>query len=531
MRVPFTVLLVLALALTGLLATTSAITASPLTEDAASFDEPRPAQGPIAHITHEMPPTGDTYVENLNRFGWILLDEDAKPIMHQNAAFTVQQDGAPLLATSPSSGHDYDGVDRYHLTTLQQGPYTVTVDIPHEGDTHTARFNGTAHEQPLTPATITHELPTQATAGEPTPLTYALETDQGDPIHHAHVLLEIWHTDEDRRIYQTTTHGHEANHEATITFPTAGDYEIRLTPYHASPKDDATRFASFTATHTLTVDEGATLEPSAPTREPLENTVDSSDSDAPYELFLTYDPYTSTGPWQKMRIAGVIVDPDTRTLVPHVDVHATLTAPDGTTLLETTQLHAYDGIVEIETAQPTIGDYTLTLEAESTRTDWTATGQATFSVHPPIAPMGAGPILVDLDGPTTLDPGQPADFTFEATTLGGAPYAHSEIAVTVHDEEDIVYSGKLHTHDDGLFPFTLTFPEPGAYTVHADPFPLTPNPDAPSLNDDARAFHVDVQPTGEDLEPLQESEETSVPWLGALLLIGTLGLAAIWRRR
>jgi hypothetical protein len=98
---------------------------------------------------------------------------------------------------------------------------------------------------------------------------------------------------------------------------------------------------------------------------------------------------------------------------------------------------AYDGVFELETARPAEGDYTLTLEATSTRTDWSASHEATFSVHAPAMPESPTTFL-DLEAPGTFTAGEPADVTFAATNALGQPYQHSEIATTLIDPDGTV---------------------------------------------------------------------------------------------
>ncbi len=504
--------------------------ATPL--DLLDDETPQDPDGPVALITHDVPDDGATYTDNLNRFGWTVLDENGQPTPHLDAAFTLEQHGTPLFSTAPSSGHDYDAIDRY-WATLQPGGYNVTVEVPLDGETLTATHQGTAHEADTTPATLEHDLPTTAQAGEPLPLEYDVTTHGGDRIEHAHVLLEAWDTDDDRRVLQTTTHGHQGPHEATITLPSEGEYALKLTAYHPHPTDRTTPFSAFTTTHTLTVDPGTPLLPGIPTREPLENTVETGQSDAPYDLFVTFDPYTSTGPDQKIRIGTAIVDTRTRALVEHVDIDARLEAPDATLLLETHE-HSYDGVAEIEAAPPVPGDYTLEIHAESTREDWTGTHQATFSIHPPAVPLYAGDYYLALDGDRTVDAGTPTDYTFRATDEAGEPYDHSEVAITVLDPDGQLHlAGKLHTHDDGLFPFTLNLPDPGTYTVHADPFPLMPSPvldhHGPTRGDE-RTYHLEAQ-TPESAEPTDTADAPASTSLlpAAALIASILAAAAIAR--
>jgi hypothetical protein len=484
--------------------------------------------GPVVRVLQETSPSNTTALDSLQRFGWAILDEDGAPVEHNDAIVEVRQDGQPVFATEPSSGHDYDGIDRFWLGLLEEGPYEVRVEVPGEGGDRTASFEGEVVDRDAPEAELDVDAPDTAPAGEPVDVAYRAIAN-GTVVEHAQVLVEVVDAEADRRILQTDTHGHDGRHEATVTFPEPGPYELRLTAYDPVDREP---FETVTATHEVEVTEGTPPQAGAPSRTPLENTVETAQSDEPYEMHVAYDPYTSTSRWGKMRISATVVDPADRTLVEHVDVDATLTGPGGTVLFATEDAHAYDGVFELETARPAEGDYTLALEATSTRTDWSASHEATFSVHAPAVPESPVQFL-DLEAPGTLGEGQPGQLAFAAADALGQAYEHSEVATTLLDPDGTVqFSGKLHTHTDGRFPFVLAPDAPGDWTLRGDPFPTTPSAvaqhEGPERGED-RSFDLSVQAAGgEPADPDAGDAEApdAAPGAGLLALAGAV-LAAV----
>lgn len=444
-----------------------------------------------AVILHEAP--GETYPDNLNRFGWAFLNNLGAPVEHQNAEFTVTYRNTTLFSTTGPSGHDYDGVDRYYIAFPGPGAYQVTVGVPNEAGS-TAWFNGTVDERTASNATIAWDPPTGATTGEPVPFSYRVVTDDGDPIAHAQVRFEVWNLERDTLVFETDTHAHQGHdhgagtqqhegpdntdHRLDYTFEESGTHLVRLTAYHAHPTDRILPFAAFTTQHRVGVDAGLPGLPGPPTTPPLENRVDEGTGGEPYRIFAAYDPYTSVGVGNPITLSTTVTDPQTQQPVEHLDYTARLTGPHGDVLFETDTLHSYDGVLEITTSHQTVGDYRLAVTAESTRIDWQGEAAFHYSVMPPAVTMTPGPHFVTVLGLESIEGGHPSEIDVAITSLAGEPFAHGEIHIRITDDETgrLLLAGKLHTHADGRFPFTFTPPSAGNYTLHVDPFPLTPSP-------------------------------------------------------
>ncbi len=435
--------------------------------------------GPRVVVTHDTPEDGTTYVGNVNHFGWVLFGEDGAPAFHHDAVVEITLDGRTLYKTEPSSGHDYDGVDEIQISFPTTGTYEVSVTIPTGEGEVTDTFQGQVLAAPDATASLPIDGPETATAGEPVTFTYELLDADDDRIPHSDVLVQVRDVDQSKEILRVHTHTHEDTQTFQHVFTEPGTYEVVFLGYQAFPSPDSAMFGPVREVHEITVEEGEmpdvpAASPGAPTNRPLENRVDAGSNDGPYELWATYDPYTSVGVFGRIHLTTVITDAATGDPVPHVDLDASLTGPGGQVLFQSETLHEYDGVFHLAGAYSTPGDYTLEVTAE--KGAWTDTTTHRFSVHPPVVPMAAGPQFATLDHPDTIEAGTPTKLTVKATDEAGRPFDHSEMTVTVRDGTTglPLLSDKVHTHASGTFPITATFPTQGDYVVEVDGVDLEP---------------------------------------------------------
>lgn len=488
-------------------------------------------------VTHDAGPDGLTYVGNLNHFGWVLPDEATHIAFHNNAVVRISLNGALLYETTPSSGHDYDGLHPVAITFPVPGTYTVEVTIPGDEGDLVGTFSGTVLPAPEGTARIVLDAPDEATAWSPLTLTYEVQDEMGALLTHSDAVLQVVHP-AFGEVYRLQTHTHDAAQEVTLALPGPARYDVQLTAFKAFPSKEGRAFSTVVATHAIEVHEGAPLGvPMPPTEVPLTNRAEATSGDGSYQLVATYDPYTAVAPWNPIRLGVAVLDP-AGLPVPHVDMEAGLLDPFGNVLLASTTLHEYDGVFEFVGAWPVPGDYRL--EVTATRDDWRETIVHRFSVLPPVAPTAAGPQFVELDGPDPPAAGEPSEFEFFLHDAAGVPFMHGEVALTVRDATGVpVLVDKLHTHGDGRFPFTLAFPEEGTYTIEADPLHTVPAPTPLFLASDlgpplftvsvAEGPGIPAAPVPEDLDTLEEEGE-EVP-LGAVLAVLGLALAARVARR
>lgn len=464
-----------------------------------------------AVVLHENPPNGDTHADNLNRFGWALLDARGAPQVHQDAEFVVTYRNTTLFATTAASGHDYDGIGRYMIAFPGAGDYSVDVRVPGDEDA-TASFAGVVHEHAEGKASLQWDPPTTTTTGEPMSLDYRVVDAQGETIRHAQVDLEIWNVERDSLVFKTDTHAHdpEADHALDYVFEEAGEHQLRLSAFEAFAGEGVATFAAFTTTHTVDVEPGPPGLPGLITNDALENRVDRGSAAEPYRIFASYDPYTSVGAGSPIRLVTSVVDSETGRPVEHLDYDATITGPHGDVLFEAQTLHSFDGILEITTSHQTVGDHRLVVEAEDSRTDWTGTAEFTYSVLPPVATLTPGPHLVTVDGLEDVTAGEPSQVTVRVNSLAGEPFAHGEIniRITHGDTDRLLLAGKLHTHADGDYPFTFTPPKNGDYTLHVDPYSLTPAPPTPFYGNEINTARHFQFKAGGDSDPFQAGNNT-----------------------
>lgn len=471
-------------------------------------------------------------------FTWLLLDGDGKPSVHHDAVFAIRHDGTTLLETTAETGHDYDGIDPYTVVFPRAGPYEAHVAVM-DGDGGVLAEETVAGEvlpAPNRTAPAFLEAPGSVVAGEEVSFSYGLGSPE-DPVPGTDLRLKIHRAEDGFQEVELDTSAADGRHQVTYRFDEPGTYEVRVTG--AGTGGDATTVATTTTSIEVSrapspPDEGP------PTRRPLENTVDEGEAGDAYDLYGTYDPYTSIGPHGRLRLGAVALDPGTGRPAEDVDYAATLTAPDGTTRLEVDDLREGDGILVVTVSPSTVGDHVL--EVRAGKGDWSGSVDLRFSVHPPAGALGAGPQFTALAGPSEVEAGTPAAFAFEVADAAGTPLPHSEVDFVARTGEGVlVAEGKLHNHEDGRFPVNVTFPAGGKATLTGSPETLQPAPTPYYYGPEPGtrpAFAVDVAP-GEALDRAAGEAGAGVAGgddgleapLGPAAALAGLAVAAAARRR
>lgn len=486
----------------------------------AAQDHAHGGGGPRVVVTHDLDADGYAVVGSLARFGFLALGEDGLPSRHHDARVTIEQNGVTLLDSAAL--HDYDGVGSVDYTFTTPGPFRVTATVDGLTDT----FTGYAHGPPASAtARLALTAPARVGVGEAFPLVYSVVDAEGRPIPHTDVLLEARRLSDDLPVFRAHTHAHgDAPQEARLALPTPGAYALRFTGHVAFPERDAPTFATFVEEARILVD--ATRAPreaarAAPAPPATHGGAAGAAGAAAFTLVAAYDPDDLVGPLGPLRASAVVLDPATRAPVPHVDFSATLRGPDGRTLFESASLHEYDGIFEVLTAQVVPGAYALDVTADAD--GWTDTITLAWTVVPPVSPIGAGAPAVTLAGNDPVA-GVPVDLTFRATTAGAVPFAHGELDLTVlRGDGAPLATAKLHTHEDGLFPVTLAFPEEGEFALRVDPASTTPSATTPAPGA-ARVLRVSVGP-GPGLPVVDDAPAPFDANAGAPALAAVAGLA------
>lgn len=497
-------------------------------------------------IAHDAPPDGRAVVGNPAHFAAILFGADGMPAFHHNMEIAVELNGVPLFATTPSSGHDYDGINGFEVVFPVPGEYVVRARTEGRDETAT-EFRGRV--EPLgdpAPASLRLEGPEAVPAHEPAEFRYAIVDAAGVPVPDADVLFQIRRLSDGALVFRAHTHGHDGPQSLTYDFSRPGEYEVTLLAYQAFPDETAVVFPAFTTTKKVTVDfspaglaDGAQPPtPGAPERRGL-NHVTMGESAGDLVLMGTYDPYTVTGPFGQARLSAVVVDQDVQP-VPRVDFEAVLTDPLGREVFRSASLHEYDGVLEVLFGGQEPGPYSLHVEAQ--RGAWTGSLVLDYTVAPPATPLSAGPQFLEATGLDQLAAGRPGEVELFMHDAAGRPFEHSEVDVQVvpaGEDAVPVLATKLHTHDDGRFPFTLAVHEPGDYVLRLAPFSLEPRP-TPAYHGKALgdpldlAFTVGVGPGLPGAEPLQPTSGPGLsrsPGLEPLALLGALALVAMLARR
>lgn len=431
-------------------------------------------------IAHDGPPGGRAVVGDVTHFAAILFGEDGAPQFHHDMRVEVRLNGAVLWATTPESGHDYDGINDVDIVFPVPGHYVVSVTATgKEGDT-TGTYEGdvVAMRDPVA-ASLELQAPERAVAYEPATFTYSVVDAQGRLLPHTDVLFEVRRADGFVE-FRVHTHSHMEEQSLRYAFTKPGEHTVTLLAYTAFPTADAKDFAAFTTTRKVTVESGSPLPPGLPALampNPKRNDVGMGESSGDYVVMTAYDPYTTVGPFSQVRLSTVVADQGTLEPVQHINFEAKLTDGYGRELFSSQSLHEYDGVFDVLAGGQDIGPYTL--EVAGVQGAWKGSAKLEYTVAPPLAPLSAGPQFVEVQGLDRLASGAAGEVALVAHDLAGMPFMHSEVDVQVlrqGEGQPPLVATKLHTHDDGRFPFTLTLPEEGDYVLRLAPFSLEPRP-------------------------------------------------------
>lgn len=445
---------------------------------------------PLVLNIHDVADDGYTYVGNPTNFGYVLLNDNGASNVHKNGQLRITQNGVLMYETlGMSNAHDYDALNPVFYAFPRAGPYEVHSSVPASAAlTINNTFTGVVHEATnLVKAKIVpDEIPGSVSVNEPAQFVFSVNTEAGTLLEHTDALFEVRRAADNWLVFRTHVHTHKEAMVLSYAFPEAGDYIVRIVGYQAFPGKTDIAFEPVTYTKEVT----ATLEPpiNVPTGSLNENVASTSDdSETPYLLVLTTDPPGSAGApatvgaFGNVRLNALIFDTTAKALVPHVNFEAKITSATGIERFTSTALHEYDGHLEVVDQEGTPGTYTY--EVTASKGDWKETKSIQFSVVPvgANAPPGAGVTIVTATGLDSIKAGVPQKIEFMAASLAGTPHAHSEIELQVlrGDRTGVpILINKLHTHGDGKFGATITFPDAGDYTlvmdvetVHADATP------------------------------------------------------------
>lgn len=498
-------------------------------------------QGPRVEILHDMGPDATTRAGTVNTLGWMLLNEDGQPAFHQDAVFEVTHNGRTLLKTTPSSGHDYDGVDPYRVSFPGPGTFTATVTTWEAGEEVADTLEGRVLEAAGQPARIEASVPGTVEAGQSAEISYEVLGPDG-PVEHADVTVHVRRSLDSFQVFRTTTHAHDGQHALSYVFDRTGSFEVTLTatPVAGEPDQD---WAPVSVTRTIQVSE-TDPDPGVarpPSDRPLVNDRTTGSSDGPYELFGLYDPYTSVGPDGRLRLGALVLDAENGSTVDGVDMEASLMGPNDRQLFQSSDLHAADGFTYVTTSRPTVGEYSLTVHAS--KGDWSDTTTLSFSVLPPAAAANPVALMASPNATAEVRAGETTTIPIQVDDAAGVPLMHGEVDWRVVDAETgvTVYEGKLHTHENGTFPLTVAYPEAGGYRLEILPESLQPTPTPFTWGEkvgQAPLFDVHAEPgddlgeATDDLAPTEADDADGVPGPGLIgaLLAGLVALAARRRR-
>ncbi|HEX9815630.1 MAG TPA: hypothetical protein VGB18_01505 [Candidatus Thermoplasmatota archaeon] len=467
--------------LTLLAAVSLAFAATPVTAQAQ----------PLLLNIHDVSDDGYTYVGNPTNFGYVLLNDNGASNTHKNGQLRITQNGVLLYETmGMSNAHDYDALNPVFFAFPRAGPYEVSSGVPASAALNINNtFTGVVHEATnMVKARIDpDEIPGSAAVNEATKFVFSVATEAGTLLEHSDALFEVRRSSDNWLVFRTHLHSHTEAMGLNYAFPEAGDYTVRIVGYQAFPGKNELSFEPVTYTKEVT----ATLEP------PI-NVPDSSsreaeprgteDAESPYLLVLTTDPPGSAGgpptvgAFGNVRLNALVFDTTAKALVPHVNFEASIVSGTGVERFSSIALHEYDGHLEVVDQESTPGTYTY--EVTAMKGEWKETKMVQFTVVPTAganAPPGAGVTIVTATGLDNIKAGVPQKIEFLAATLAGTPHGHSEIEIQVLRGDQTgapMLINKLHTHGDGKFGATITFPDAGDYTlimdvntVHADATP------------------------------------------------------------
>jgi PKD repeat protein len=433
-------------------------------------------------IAHDTPADGRTVVGDLTHFAVILFGKDGLPAFHHDMAIEVKLNGVSLFATTPSSGHDYDGVNGFDVIFPVPGNYTITATTQGSEGESTATFSGYVDVlDAAVPASMAIEGPDSAMAGEPATFTYQIVDADGKLLPHTDVVVEAREAGYAQALlYRVHTHSHEDAQTLQLAFPRPGDYELSFLGYTAFATADAPEFPAFLTTKRLSVQPppaAPALMPRMPRVTQELNAVGAGESAGDYAVFATYDPYTAVGPFAQARLSTLVINTTTFEAVQHINFAATLTDSLGNVLFQSESLHEYDGILEVLAGEQLPGNYHLAVEA--TRGAWKGSAALDYTVAPPAAALSVGPQFTDVTGLDGATAGTPTMVELFIHDAAGMPFSHGEVDVQLLPAAEgaaPILATKLHTHDDGKFAFSVTYPVEGDYVLRLAPFALEPRP-------------------------------------------------------
>lgn len=514
------------------------VAAAPTPDDAPRVELVRDA-GPGSAVPAGVPVT----------FTWVLFDRDGRPFPHHDAVFEATLNGRTLVRTTPSSGHDYDGVDTYRVVFPEPGRFTVRVAVLARGDGPLGAVHGSDASQrevlaedrvtglvrpgPAAGAAIDLELPDDPVAGQAGKLTWALTGPAGEVVRGTDAVLRVRHLTTGLEVLAVPTHAADGRHDVTYAFPQPGPHEVVVSAWRAGEMDGS---PAGRAAHRRVVDvaPGGPRPPETPSRM-YDNVVHDGEADGDRQLFSTYDPYTAIGPYGRIRLGTVAVDGEGRPADP-AGAEVRIEGPDGT-VLATPDLGGAPSARVVALAPGRVGDYAMTTGLSGP--GWNGTTSHRFSVRPPDYPAGAGPYYVDVQGLEDPKAGPTGRVTAGLTNPAGVPMIHGELDLRLADGTGVpLVAGKLHAHTNGTFPVDLAFPDAGRYDLDLYPTPTLATPTPVyygEMTGQVPSFVVEVQdgpglpaddpggPAEETRPPAAGSTET-VPGPGALAAL--VGLAA-----
>lgn len=479
------------------------------------------AVGPIL-LAHDGPADGRQFVGNLAHFAAIAHGDDAVPDFHQDVPMRVSLDGQVLFETTAASGHDYDGINVLDVVFPHAGTYLIEA-LGADGKA-VATFGGEVVDAGA--AAVPVAIDFTASTGEPAAhelvdFTFGVVREDGSLVPHTDCWFEV--AAAERLAFRAKAHTHEEMQQVAYAFPDGGSYDVRVLCFQAYPSAKATLFAPLLHTQRFTVSAGVprntVYEAIAPPTG--QNAVVQGQAGGELLLVGTFDPYTVVGPDTLQHLVVAAVDPMTGQPRQHVDFTAVAWGPE--ILFVSDTLHEYDGLFEVSMRQALPGAYTLLVTASSG--EWSDSVQMTYVVAAPVVPTSAGLVGYTLDG-APAPAGQATDYRFAATATSGA-FAHSEVELNVLGDGPVpLLRAKLHTHDDGSFPFRLALPA-GRATLGVDGFPLMPE----AVLVSPAAFTLDV-PAGDPVPATPSDEDAQALPAPGLALVGlALAALALARRR
>jgi hypothetical protein len=482
----------------------------------------------------------DVQVGDLARFEVIAFGADGLPEPHRDFHFQVLFAGKPLLETTAASGHDYDGILQFDVTFPSPGPYRARV---FDAGIEVAHLEGWAVPAAILPAVVHLEGPTLAAVGTPALFRVWPEDQEGRQVQHFYTLLEVRRDGE--LTYRAKLHGHDEADlgpvEAEIGFPFPGTYTVSATVYQASPYGPQhLAFAPLHAEREVQVLPGASLASNPPTSAPLPTGIVQGGTGI-LRLLGTYDPSPEVGPGTLQHLSVIAMSPSSGGLVGHGNFAALLLGPGGERLFASRFLHEADGVLEFATTQPAAGAYLFQVHQ-----DGEASIAMPFRVGLPAVGPTSGPHTVIVSGLERAQAGKPQPVQIAIHDVAGMPIQHAEVDVQVVGPDGVPHLlVKLHTHDDGQFPFVFTPLREGVHTIKVVPFVLESRPVAfldqatwltvPLEVGRGEAWPSDERPSlaqsPQSAAPSDDSTPLAAALSSAILSLGLVAAFFFYRRR